>query len=211
MDYELVAFDMDGTLVEEVSCWSVIHREFDALDKAYKNLQAWQRGEIEYEEFMRKDIGLWNPAPHISEIERILSDYKLLPKVSHTVKEIKSRGYKTAIISGGIDILAEEVAEELNISHVLANGLETDGDGFLTGRGICRVDPLRKDRPLKKLANDLGIGTEECVGIGNSVYDKSLFRASGLGIAVGDENGIEEIADIVIPDSENFDRILDYL
>lgn len=133
MDYELIVFDMDGTLVEEVSCWSVIHREFDALDEAYKNFRSWERGEIEYEEFMSRDIGLWNPTPHISEIEKILSNYKLFPKVSSTIEEIKNRGYETAIISGGIDVLAEKVAKDLNISHVYANGLETDEEGFLTG------------------------------------------------------------------------------
>ncbi len=211
MEYELIVFDMDGTLVEEVSCWSKIHREFGTQDKAHENLQDWQRGEIGYEEFMRKDIQLWNPLPHISKIEEILSDYKLFPKVPPTLKEVNNRGYETAIISGGIDVLAEDVAEELDIPHVYANGLETDKDGYLTGRGICRVDPLKKDRALNEMTKELGIETKKCVGVGNSIYDESLFQATDLGIVIGDGDEIGEIADVIISDFENFDRILDYL
>lgn len=211
MEFELVAFDMDGTLVEEVSCWSKIHKEFDVLKDANKNFQAWNDGEIEYKEFMRRDIQLWNPNPHISEIKEILSDYRVFPEAVRTIEKIQEQGYETVIISGGIDVLAKKVAEDLNISHVRANGLETDDDGYLTGGEIFRVDPLKKDEVLIELAEELGIGTEKCVGVGNSIYDNSLFEGSGLGIAVGEGDGVERAADVVISNFENYDRILDYL
>ncbi len=101
MKYKLVAFDMDGTLAEKESCWRKIHQYFNCQEEASKNLKAWEKGEIDYPEFMRRDISLWKPTPHISQIEEILSEYKLPPKAQEIVNEIRGRGYETAIISGG--------------------------------------------------------------------------------------------------------------
>ena len=45
MRYELIAFDMDGTLVEEDSCWGVLHRHFGTQEGARRNLRAYERGD----------------------------------------------------------------------------------------------------------------------------------------------------------------------
>lgn len=211
MQYKLITFDMDGTLVKEDSCWELIHRHFDSQKASTENLKAWKNREIDYPEFMRRDIALWNPTPHISQIEEILTDYRLPPKAHETMEEIQNKGYKTAIISGGLDILAEMVAKELNIPHVFANGLETDEEGYLTGEGIFRVDPHCKSRNLDYLTKELGIEKNECIGVGDSVYDTDLFIESGMGIAIGDCGPVSDSADVIIEDFENFSQILNYL
>ena len=75
MRYKLVAFDMDGTLVVVNSCWGVIHRHFGTQRGARENLRAYERGEIDYLEFMRRDIALWRPVPTVDEIRSILSGF----------------------------------------------------------------------------------------------------------------------------------------
>jgi len=87
---------------------------------ARRNLEAYEREEIDYPEFMRRDIALWQPAPTIDEVRAILSSYSLAPNVRKVVEEVHQKGYQTAIITGGLDILANEVARELGIAHVLA-------------------------------------------------------------------------------------------
>lgn len=211
MQYKLVVFDMDGTLVKEDSCWELIHRHFGVQKASSENLKTWKNREIDYPEFMRRDIALWNPTPHISKIKEILKDYRLPPKAQETMQEIQNRGYETAIISGGLDILAEMVAQELNIPHVFANGLETNEEGYLTGEGIFRVDPHRKSRNLDYLTKELGIKKDECVSVGDSVYDTDLFTESGMGIAIGDSEQASKSADIIIEDFEDFSQILNYL
>lgn len=211
MDYKLVSFDMDGTLVEEPSCWRTIHRHFGTEEAASKNLGAWERGEIDYSEFMRRDIALWEPTPHISQIEEILSGFNLVPNISEVSSELREEGYEIAIVTGGLDLLADKVARELKIPHILANGLRVDDDGFLIGEGILRVDPLRKDEALKELIDELGINMSECVCVGDSKYDISLLKRTGMGVAIGSGSSLAEVADVVISDFEDFDRLLDFL
>lgn len=211
MKYKLIAFDMDGTLVEETSCWRALHRHFGTQELANRNLRAYESGEIDYSEFMRRDIALWRPVPTIEEIRTILMDYHLAPNVFEIVKEIHRRGYTTAIVSGGLDILACDVAKILGINHVLANGLEAGKDGRLTGEGIFRVEPTRKKKVLSKLADELGITLGECVAVGDSEYDVEFLDGAGLGVAIGRIPKLVEVSDVVIEDFSHFPRLLDYL
>ncbi len=105
MRYKLVAFDMDGTLILGDTCWGVIHSHFGTRAAANNNLEAWESGEINYQEFMRRDVALWKPVPTMSEIGKILSSYQLAPNVSEVVTEVLRRGYQTAIVTGGLDVL----------------------------------------------------------------------------------------------------------
>ena len=211
MRYKLIAFDMDGTLVVEDSCWEVLHRHFGTQEAALPNLEAYERGEIDYPEFMRRDIALWRPLPSIEKIRWALASYKLAPNVREVVKEVNRRGYQTAIVTGGLDILADNVARELGIPHVIANGLEVGEDGRLTGEGIFRVEPSQKDEVLSQLAERLGIMLDECVSVGDSKYDVKFLKRAGLGVAVGGNPELARVADVIIRDFERLPQLLDYL
>lgn len=211
MRYKLVAFDMDGTLTLGYNSWEMINRYFGAQRAAWHNFEAWDRGEISYPEFVHRDIALWQPVPTIKKIEAILSYYNLAPNVKEVLGEIHRKRYKTAIITSGLDILANEVAKELSIPNVVANGLKVDKRGYLTGEGILRVDPNKKNETLSQLAKDLGVSLEGCVAVGDSKYDAKFLECAGLGVGIGGDSELARVADVVIRDFEHLSRLLDYL
>ena len=211
MKYKLVAFDMDGTLIEQNSSWRAIHSYFGVEEKARVNIEAYDRGEIDYPEFMRLDIKLWQPTPHISQIERIVSDFKLAPNAVDVVAEIRSRNYNIAIVTGGIDILAEKVARALNIDNIMSNGLEVDERGYLTGEGIFRVEPTMKHEALKRLTEKFDLTLADCVAVGDSKYDAKFLEHAGFGVAIGEDVVLAQVADVVIKDFRHFNQLLDYL
>lgn len=211
MKYKLIAFDMDGTLLVEDSCWGALHRHFGTSARAWENLEAYERGEIDYPEFMRRDISLWQPVPHISEVERVLAGFTPAPNVAEVVREIGARGHSTAIITGGLDLLADRVARELVVRHTLANGLAVDKRGYLTGEGIFRVEPTLKHEALAELAAGLGLTLDECAAVGDSKYDVNFLKNAGLGVAVGDDPTLAKVADVVIRDFKHFPQLLDYI
>ena len=198
--YKLVAFDMDGTLIKTTSCWQKLHEHFGTEDLNAVNLKEFSEGRISYDEFMKRDITLWNPLPHVSRVKDALSDYELHPNAKEVVKALKDAGIITAIISGGVDVLAEMVAEELGINFVIANGVETDYSGYLTGNGVCRVDIKQKGAVLEKLANDLGISPSHCIAVGDSKWDVDLLEAAGLGIGYNPDAELAKVADKTISD-----------
>ncbi|MBI4362846.1 MAG: HAD-IB family phosphatase [Euryarchaeota archaeon] len=65
MKYQLMAFDMDGTLLWGEGCWVKLHRHFGTLHIGDRNLADYEKGRFDYIEFMRRDIRSWMEARKI--------------------------------------------------------------------------------------------------------------------------------------------------
>ncbi|MEM0129678.1 MAG: HAD-IB family phosphatase [Thermoplasmata archaeon] len=185
----LVAFDMDGTLVDVASSWGAVHAHYGLSNAGA--LARFLRDEIDDVEFIRSDVELWQArAPGIrrEDLERILAAVPLMPGARELVAGLKERGIRTAIVSGGIDLLAERLGRELGFDAVRANGIRTRPDGTLTPEGIVRVPIKGKDRVLAELQREFGVGVEETASVGNSEIDIAMFRRSRIGIAFRPED-----------------------
>jgi HAD superfamily PSPase-like hydrolase len=180
--FQAIAFDLDGVLVEEPSSWWTLHKAFGTYENSKENLSAYEAGEIDYPEFMRRDIGLWGVRT-IKEVESILGRFTLTEGAPEMCRTLKSEGYWLLIVSAGIDILTEMVAKILGIDEWISNGLEVNRNGVLTGEGIFRVDLIRKDLALKKSVETLGLSPAHIIAVGDSKYDVPLMRSCGEGIA----------------------------
>jgi phosphoserine phosphatase len=180
----LVVFDLDGTLLEAESSWGTVNRAFGNYDCVSMTL--YRRGAIDYPEFMRRDIAEWPKPLHIDRVREVLSGWVFRPHAEAIVSALRERGLELAILTGGIQVLAEEVASTLAVAHLLANELVTDERGFLTGEARMQVDPLRKEIALAKLCRAVGVAPQACVTVGDSEMDASFLRAGGLGVLLGD-------------------------
>lgn len=179
-EYKLIIFDMDGVLVDINSSWYYVHKKF-GVDSS-TNFNNYLKREIDYTEFMRRDIRLWGKC-HITDIQNILNNVPLMKGSKEVTQELKNKGYKLAIISAGIFSLAERVSNELNFDYVFANQLCTDKNNFLTGEGIVMVDLLSKDATFNKLIEIVNVTADQCVSIGDSQFDIPIFNLVGLSIA----------------------------
>ncbi len=203
--YRLIVFDMDGTIVSGLNSWQALHRHFGV--ESLTNLRDYLDEKIDYAEFMRRDIRLWQPPPHIDEIKRILSDYELQPHAEYVIKKVRELGLYICIVSAGIDIRAKDLGDKLDINCTVANGLEIDQNGYLTGEGILRVELLEKDKALEKVAKFYGFELDQCVAVGDSQFDISFLSAAGLGIAYKPSEELMQSADLVIDDLREILRI----
>jgi phosphoserine phosphatase len=180
---------MDGTLVAVESSWAAVHDHFG--DRNDAGLRAFQAGEIDDHEFLRTDVRLWHshrPELTRGELEQILAKVPLMPGAVELLRAIRGAGIVPAIISGGIDILAERIGRELGIPRVLANGFALDPKGRVTGDGIIRVPIYGKEKVLETLQAELGIFPEETAAVGNSEIDVGLFKRARIGIAFHPED-----------------------
>ncbi len=177
----LAGFDMDGTVLQHDSSWVAIHKHFGTTRKGEASLKLYSQGKIDYKEFMRRDISTWPKGVTRDEIDEVLSGYKVREEAPHTLDELRKRGIKTALVTSGIDILAEKVARELSIDHWVANGLRFDRDGVVLSEGVGRVDPTRKDLAYKKLLSKIGVPSKRTIAVGDTVYDLAFLKSAGLG------------------------------
>jgi HAD superfamily PSPase-like hydrolase len=198
---KLIFFDMDGTLVCEPSSWVTLHRHFGAdMEKAKRYREEFLQKKYSYEEWMRKDISLWmDRNPTLEEVRNVLSSYTLCENIMETCESLRT-SCMLFIVSSGIDMLAEIVSERLSMDGYYANGFEAK-EGFLTGEGIGRVDPLRKFEIVERVSGMHGMGKRDAVAVGEGLFDLSLF--SGCGTSVAYRPGEEKVAhasDFVIQD-----------
>jgi len=208
----LVAFDMDGTLVNVVSSWAEVHRYFGGTND--EAVRLFMEDKITDEEFLKSDIRIWwrhRPNLTLAELDHILARVPLMPGADALFRELRARGIETAIISGGIDVLARRVARDLGITHVFANGFRVDGQGRLTGEGIIRVPIKRKEEVLQRLQDTLGIPPEESASVGNSEIDVGLFRRSRVGVAFLPADDLVRRSATAIVTEPDLGRVLPYL
>jgi len=201
---ELVIFDMDGVLTDIISSWKYIHDYFNTSND--RSVNDYLQGKIDDEEFIKRDADLWqeNGKPVKREkIVEILSDVHLMRGAEKCISFLQDNRIKTAIISAGLDILAERVAEELGIDYVYSNGIKTDEKGYLNGDAIVGVRLIYKEETVEKLANQLNIPFERIAAVGNSCFDIPMFEIAGLGIAFNPEDEcVKEAADIIVENKD---------
>ncbi len=182
--FDLVAFDMDGVLVNYTSCWTWIHDHFKVTNEA--SLQEFIHGRIDDMEFMRRDIALWRrkrPELCRKEIESILKPLPFNAGIEETVGALKARGIKAVIISGGLDIVAERIADTFGFDDWMANGVECAEDGRLTGEGLLRVELRNKRTALDTLLSKHHVAHERAACIGDSFVDIPMFEGCAMSIA----------------------------
>ncbi|MGD1061192.1 MAG: HAD family phosphatase [Methanomassiliicoccales archaeon] len=202
--YDLVAFDMDGVLVNYTSCWTWVHDHFKVTNEA--SLKAFIEGDIDDMEFMRRDIALWRkqrPELCRKELESILGPLPINRGIAETVQGLKVCGTKCVIVSGGLDIVAEKVAGEFGFDDWIANGVECDVSGRLTGEGLLRVELRNKRTALEQMLEKYGVDRSRAACVGDSFVDITMFEACAFSIAFNptDEMAIKKASVVVRADS----------
>ena len=209
---ELVVFDMDGVLADTLSSWKHVHDYFNTSNE--ESVEKYLQGEIDDLEFIKRDVSLWkiNNKPIKKEkLEKILKNIPIMKGAKETTSFLKKHGIKTAIISAGLDILAERIAKELSIDYVFANGVKTDEKGFLTTNGILKVQLKHKEKTVLKLSKQLNIPLNNIVTIGNSCFDTPMFQVTGLSIAFNPEDKcVRDAADYIV-EEKNLLKTLDII
>ncbi|MEI6796467.1 MAG: HAD-IB family phosphatase [Methanomassiliicoccales archaeon] len=209
---KLVAFDMDGVLLDYRSSWTWVHDHFGIDNRA--TVDAWASGEIDEMEFMRRDICAWirkHPRVSRADIGRILDGIPVRNGIRRTVDALHAAGIKVVIVSGGIDIIAAKIALDNGFDGYAANGLACDESGCLTGEGLLNVEIQNKRTALERFMEDYQVGQDEVASIGDSFIDIAMFNVSRIGIAFNptDEEVVKS-ADVVIR-SDDLTSVLETL
>ncbi len=180
----LTVFDMDGVLIDSYSSWVLVHRQFGTDNE--DSLQAFLRGEIDDMEFIRRDVERWTGVKgRVSqeEVHGILDTAPIFPGAIETLKELRRHGVVTAIVSGGLLYLAERVGVLGDVDIVLANDVEVDEDGYLTGGGIVHVPLREKGGVVSAIQDSIGVSVEETAVVGDTPVDVTMFDMARVSIA----------------------------
>ncbi|MHA1577006.1 MAG: HAD family hydrolase [Candidatus Thorarchaeota archaeon] len=191
MDVRLVVFDVDGTLTQHSSVWWRLHELFDTTKEGRLYFDQYFAGAITYTQWADYDAALWAGKP-VSRVMEIVAATKLVPGVREAIATLTDHGIKTAILSGGLDIMADDIAKRAGIEYVLTNKLGRK-DGVLTGTVEDAIGWAEKAEHIHTILAHFDITLEETAFVGDGRNDMSVLSIVGLSIAFNPED--QEVAD----------------
>ena len=137
----------------------------------------------------------------------------------YVVRELKTRGYLTGIVSNSFDMITETIRKKLGMDFSLSNQLGISNDIF-TGevlipsyfvnfsKSLCN-HPVCKSNAIIYLSEKFNIKMQDIIYVGDSNEDICPIKISGVGIAYKPKSALlSSISDLVI--KSNIKEILKY-
>ncbi len=201
----LAVFDLDGTLKRARDPYVYLHRRLgtEALSKPIT--EKGKRGELAYEEWLRQDVSLWRGVPR-RVLEHHLRQNPYVPGAREVVTALKEHGVEIAIISTGLLLHAELVAQELGVRWAIGNEIffEFDGKDWVVNGEVRAHCPYNgKGEVLAQLQERLGVAPEQTLSVGDTRGDVPMFRRSRVSVAVAPHHeDVAAAATLVLPDQD---------
>ena len=214
--YDLVCFDVDGTLVShpfEKVVWQILNERFLGTDDLNEErYHRYIRGEISYPEWVAMDIGDWMRAGASREV--ILEEIgalRLVTGARETLAALKQAGCRLAVISGTLDICLDTLFPDHPFDDVYTNRIRFDEGGLIAGWDATPFDMEGKARALREIAEREGIPLEATAFVGDHRNDVAAAREAGFAIAFNPKSAeIEDAADVIVR-GEDLRAVLPYL
>lgn len=186
--FDLVAFDVDGTLVdhpEEKTVWEVFHRRFGVPEGIERERYArYREGKMSYAEWVALDVGSWRDAGATREsMLDALPPLALVPGARETLDALKTNGVRLAVISGTLDLLLDALFPDHPFDEVYTNRISFDDEGKIAGWWATPFDMDGKGVALRAVAMREDVPLSRCAFVGDHVNDLSAFRLAGLAVA----------------------------
>jgi phosphoserine phosphatase len=209
MSIRVVFLDCDGTLTRVRSSWQYLHERLGLWDELADSFQRrFRAGEIGYEEFCRRDAGLWKGLPE-EKVRQVLGEIPYHPGVKETMEALRGAGIETIILSTGLSLLVERVREELGITRAIANDLVVE-HGVLSGDIRINVDHDHKGYWVRRILDEMGLGKGEAAAVGDGEGDLAMFEEVGLAIGYHPSEAILPALDHAL-NNGSFTDVLDVL
>lgn len=217
-DFKLIAFDMDSTLIN-IECVDEIADAAGRKAEVAAITEAAMRGEIaDYKESLRQRVALLKgvTVDHMEEV--YTRRLQLNPGAAELVATCKAAGLKVLLVSGGFTYFTDRIRDRLGIDFTRSNVLEVESGphcGQLTGRlvdqpwgDIC--DGAEKRKMLLQTCEDLGIGPQQAIAMGDGANDLPMMGVAGLSVAYHAKPAVREQAMVSIQ-TGGLDRLLEVL
>jgi phosphoserine phosphatase len=211
-DFDLVAFDMDSTLIA-IECVDEIADVAGKKAEVAAITEAAMRGEIaDYKESLRRRVALLQGVP-ASSLQRVYDErLRFNPGAERLVAACKAAGLKTLLVSGGFTFFTDRVRDRLGFDFTRSNVLEI-ANGALTGRMVDQpwgdiCDGAEKRKMLLETCVALAISPARSIAVGDGANDLPMMAAAGLSVAYHAKPRVREAAMVAI-DEGGLDRLLE--
>lgn len=212
--YDLVAFDVDGTLVDDtVFVWETLHDHFQTDRQSREQaFRSYMDGTWSYRRWFEHDIELLLGAgANHRRMMAALESMRLTTGALETIAALRRAGLCLVIISGSLNLVTEKFGLEALFDEVHLNRLWFDEQGELVRWQATPYDVFDKATGLREIAARRGIPLDRTAFIGDNFNDVAVARVAGFSAAINCKS--DELAatvDVVLPESD-LRSVLPYL
>lgn len=214
--FDLVAFDVDGTLVhhpKDKTVWEVFNLKFTGSDD--QNAERWDRykaGTLSYADWVALDVEGWKSAGATREtLLGSLDDLTLVSGARETLAALKSQGTRLAVISGTLDLVLDALFPDHPFDEVYTNRLVFEPGGAISHWHATPFDMDGKGVALRAIALREDIPLERCAFVGDHANDLAAARLAGYSIAFNPKSAELEAAVSAVVRSRDLRDILPHL
>ena len=195
MKYKLIILDIDGTITRHVSSWRYIHEKLGLWKKeAFNYQELFLAGKIDYRRFCELDAAHWRGMSE-QKIRDIFKTTVYSRNAVACLKKLKTRGYKLAAVSTGLQFIPERIGREIGFDYILSNRL-VSRNGILTGAVKINIEHGAKDKILHKIFKRFDVKPHQTISVGDTEGDIPLARKTGYSIAFNSSSSkLSKIAD----------------
>lgn len=201
--WKLVTFDIDGTLTL-VHGWSLIAERFGRTAAYERTTARIARGEIGEDEHLASLLSL-AIGHSVGEVEAVLEATPTIAHIGETVRALRSRGIRSAILSHNPPYVCGWYARTFGFDDYEGCEVPPPVEGRIPPPGSVRAE---KPDFLRRLLRRVGEPAHAVLHVGDSLPDLAVFAKVGGGVALN--SPIAEVrrgADAVI-DSEDLRDLL---
>lgn len=216
-DVRVVAFDVDGTLVEHedgLVVWQILNRKFIGnAELNAERFRAFRAGEISYEQWVQLDIEGWREGGATRDAieSAIRRELRLVPGAREVTAALDERGFELVVVSGTLDIVIDTLFPEHPFDRVFSNRIRFHEDGAISGWTATPFDMAGKAEALRILSRESDIPTDHFAFVGDHLNDLDALSLVGCPIAYDPkDDAVRRRAKHVLPAGE-LSRLLDLL
>ncbi len=190
----LLVADMDSTVIGQ-ECIDELADYVGLKDEVARITERAMLGELDFSGALRERVRLLAGLDQRA-LNRCLDERVQITSGAETlVQTMRAGGASCLLVSGGFLSFADPIARAVGFDRVKANRLVFAG-GKLSGEvGDPIVDAMAKHDALVEARDQLELGSEDVIAVGDGANDKLMIEEAGLGIAFKAKPALAEVAD----------------
>ncbi|QIK61895.1 phosphoserine phosphatase SerB [Leucobacter viscericola] len=194
----LIVLDCDSTTIQD-EVIELIADVAGTREQVAEVTERAMRGELDFSESLRERVATLAGTPE-SVFADAYSRVRLSPGIRELIAEVRDRGGKVGVVSGGFHEVLDPIAQDLGLDFWRANRLEV-ADGVLTGRTVGPIiDAVAKAEALAEWSAESGIPLSASVAIGDGANDLEMMKVAALGVSYNGKPVVRDQADVSIED-----------
>ena len=203
---KLCVFDFDSTLMDGETI-DFLAGELGLKKKVSSITKKAMAGELDFFESLIQRVALLKGLKK-KRVDEICHNLPYMKGAKESIKELKQRGYKVVVFSGGFRNATDYAKDILGYDASFSNILH-EKDGVLSGKvGGDMMFGFSKGDMLKRLQSILKISPNECMVVGDGANDLSMFKYAKTKVAFCANEILKKEASYII-DEKDLEKVLE--